>query len=77
MTLKVYGADWCGDCIRTKKFLANANVPFDYVDLVKYPQEKSTAIDISGSTHIPVVVFEDGSFLVEPSNNDLAEKLGK
>jgi mycoredoxin len=36
---------------------------------------RDAAIAISGKQSIPVVVFEDGTYLVEPSNPDLAEKL--
>ena len=28
----VYGADWCGDCHRAKKFLIDQNIPFVWVN---------------------------------------------
>ena len=31
MRIKVYGADWCSDCINVKNFLASRSVEFDYI----------------------------------------------
>jgi hypothetical protein len=33
MTITMYGADWCGDCVRAKKFFADNNIDFQKVDL--------------------------------------------
>ncbi|NND13841.1 MAG: hypothetical protein HKO10_07745, partial [Acidimicrobiia bacterium] len=30
----MYGADWCGDCLRAKSFLNERDIAFAYVDLV-------------------------------------------
>lgn len=74
-TLTVYGADWCGDCRRTKKQLDELNVNYDYIDLVADPDQAKTAESISGRTNIPVVVYPDGSHQVEPANADVEGKL--
>lgn len=73
--IKMYGADWCGDTIRAKQYLEAHNVPFQYIDLVAQPDEKETAKHISGNYRIPVLLFEDGSFLSEPSNAEIEAKL--
>ena len=31
--LTVYGAPWCGDCKRAKKFLGEQRVPYTWVDV--------------------------------------------
>ena len=31
--IKVYGAPWCGDCKRAKKFLGEQRVHYDWVDV--------------------------------------------
>ncbi|PWD51279.1 NrdH-redoxin [Serinibacter arcticus] len=74
-TLTVYGADWCGDCRRTKAQLISLGVDFTYVDLVVEPEAAKEAHRISGRTNIPVVVYPDGSHQVEPSNLEVAAKL--
>ncbi len=74
-TLTVYGADWCRDCIRTKRQLDELGVAYDYIDLVEDPSRADDAKEISGRTNIPVVVFPDGSHQVEPTNDETAAKL--
>ena len=74
-TITMFGADWCRDCIRTKKQLDELGVAYTYVDLVADPDAADIAKDISGRTNIPVVVYPDASHHVEPSNADVESKL--
>lgn len=73
----MYGADWCGDCRRSKAFLERRGVSFTYVDLEERPDEMHEVIRRNdGLRSIPVIVFDDGSHLTEPTNDALAAKLG-
>jgi mycoredoxin len=74
-TITMFGADWCRDCVRTKKQLDELGVSYTYVDLVADPSAADVARDISGRTNIPVVVYPDASHHVEPSNSDVEAKL--
>lgn len=75
--ITVYGAHWCPDCKRAKKFLGEQFVPYQWVDIEQDTQGESFVLEINnGKRIIPTIVFEDGSFLVEPSNAELARKLG-
>jgi len=71
----MYGAEWCGDCRRSKRFLDQNNVTYTYVDIEHDDAGKEKAIQISGKQSIPVITFPDNSYLVEPSDNDLKKKL--
>lgn len=72
----MYGAEWCGDCRRSKAFLEGRGVPFTYVDLEEQPQAMQEVIARNdGMRSIPVIVFADGTHLTEPSNDALAAKL--
>jgi len=31
--ITMYGAEWCGDCRRSKKFLDSNNVSYNYIDV--------------------------------------------
>lgn len=73
--LTVYGADWCRDCRRSKAFLEAEGVSFRWVDVEASAAAAEEALAISGRTSIPVVVFPDGSHLVEPSDETLRAKL--
>ena len=74
-TLTMFGADWCRDCIRTKKQLDSLGIEYTYIDLVAEPAAADVAKEISGRTNIPVVVYPDTSHHVEPSNADVEAKL--
>jgi thioredoxin reductase (NADPH) len=76
-TIVLYGATWCPDCRRSKAFLAEQRVPFFYVDLEEHPEENDTVERYNdGKRIIPTIVFPDGSHVAEPSNEELAEKIG-
>ncbi|MEO5886331.1 MAG: FAD-dependent oxidoreductase, partial [Anaerolineales bacterium] len=73
----IYGAYWCPDCRRAKKFLGEQFVPYKWVDIEQDKEgEKYVLQKNDGKRIIPTIVFEDDSFLVEPSNAELAKKLG-
>ena len=73
----VYGASWCPDCRRAKKFLADQRVPYSWHDIEGDPDGVRVVQDRNaGKNIIPTIVFPDGSHLSEPSNEELAEKLG-
>jgi len=75
--ITVYGAYWCPDCRRSKKFLGENFVPFNWVDIEQDKAGEEFVLQKNnGKRIILTVVFEDGSFLVEPSNAELAKKLG-
>ncbi|MBL8063328.1 MAG: FAD-dependent oxidoreductase [Anaerolineales bacterium] len=75
--ITVYGAYWCPDCRRAKKFLGEQFIPFKWVDIEQDKAAEEFVLQKnSGKRIIPTIVFEDGSFLVEPSNAELAKKLG-
>ena len=74
--ITMYGADWCGDCRRAKSYLEDAGVAYDYVDLVDNPEQMDEVLQRTGGRQlIPVVVFPDGSHLIEPSTAELAAKV--
>jgi thioredoxin reductase (NADPH) len=76
-SIVLYGAAWCPDCRRSKTFLGEQRVPFRYVDLEVHPEENETVQRFNdGKRIIPTIVFPDGSHLAEPTNGELADKLG-
>ena len=75
MTVEIYGADWCGDCVRAKMLLDRHGVDYVWLDTDASEEDKERAREISGLAKIPVIVFPDGSFLSEPSNPQLEERL--
>jgi thioredoxin reductase (NADPH) len=75
--ITVYGATWCPDCKRAKQFLGEQRVHYNWVDIEQQPEHVAFVERINhGKRIIPTIVFDDESILVEPSNAELAAKLG-
>lgn len=75
--IRVYGADWCGDCRRAKKFMEEHDIRFEWIDVQEDPDARKVVESLNdGKRIIPTIIFQDGSILVEPSNSQLARKLG-
>ena len=75
--LTVYGAHWCPDCRRSKQFLGEHQIPYHWVDIEEDKAAEQLVVQKNkGKRIIPLIVFEDDSFLAEPSNAQLAQKLG-
>jgi thioredoxin reductase (NADPH) len=75
--ITVYGAYWCPDCRRSKQFLGEHQIPYNWVDIEEDKEGEQYVIRKNdGKRIIPTIEFEDGSLLVEPSNAELAAKLG-
>ena len=75
--ITVYGAFWCPDCHRSKQFLGEHQIPYNWVDIEENSEGEQFVIEVSkGKRRIPTLAFEDGSILSNPSNAELATKLG-
>jgi len=74
--ITMYGAQWCGDCIRSKRLLSELGVDYAYVNIEEVPGAADKVVEINGGTQsIPVITFSDGTHLTEPSDPDLRKKL--
>jgi thioredoxin reductase (NADPH) len=75
--IQMYGAPWCPDCKRSKQFLAEQRVPYEWHDIDQNEEARAYVQQVNhGKQIIPTIIFPDGSVLVEPSNAELADKLG-
>ena len=74
--ITMYGADWCGDCRRSKRLLEELDVQITHIDVEADLSAADKVIEINGrAKSIPVIVFPDGTHMTEPSDNDLKAKL--
>ncbi|MFX0093739.1 MAG: FAD-dependent oxidoreductase, partial [Candidatus Hodarchaeota archaeon] len=87
--ITIYGANWCSDCRRTKKYLGEQRIHYKWRDIeLETPESKAAYEFVLAANEkiygkpkrkIPVVeLVENGesSLLIEPSNLELAERLG-
>ncbi len=68
----MYGSDWCGDCRRAEQWFDRNDVSYTWVDLEQNPDEIDSVMRYNeGRRNIPVVVFDDGTHLTEPTDTEL------
>jgi thioredoxin reductase (NADPH) len=84
--IRVIGLRWSPKSHETRNFLARNGIPFQWLDaesdkeatkLVNFAVTPSpNTANATGSHHLPLVLFTDGSHLSEPTNSQIAEKIG-
>jgi thioredoxin reductase (NADPH) len=75
--IQIYGASWCPDCRRAKRFLSDQRIAYGWHDVDQEPDGLRVVQERNGGNNvIPTIVFADGSHLSEPTNEELADKLG-
>jgi thioredoxin reductase (NADPH) len=75
--VKLIGYRWSADSHRAKDFLVRNLVPYRWLD-VESDEEVTQLLELAGATatQLPVVLFPDGTHLVQPPNIEIAERLG-
>ncbi len=72
----VYGALWCPDVRRTLAFLDQHKIPYTRIDTDTEPEARAFVKQATGTrVIIPTLAFPDGSTMVDPSLQELANKL--
>ncbi|MEV4481571.1 glutaredoxin family protein [Micromonospora coxensis] len=76
--LVVYGTGWCPDVRRSRALLDSAGIAYDYVDL----DEDRAATEFvrglqQGPRRVPTLLWPDGTFLVEPTDDQLRAHLSR
>jgi thioredoxin reductase (NADPH) len=75
--IRVAGTLWSASSHKIKDFLARGQIPYQFLDIERDADARSLVEQVNESTHLlPVVFFTDGSFLIEPSLTEVADKAG-
>ena len=73
----LYATAWCYMSRTTRAFLDRNQIVYDYVDIDKDKAGEEFVIKTNrGYRSVPTLLFPDGSTLTEPSQSELADKLG-
>ena len=74
--IRLYGAEWCPDCHRSRNYLDSQSVAYEYINVDGDDEAQAYVKQVNDNRLIiPTIVFPDGSVLAEPSNAELARKL--
>lgn len=72
----VYGAAWCRDTLRTRRFLNRNSIPYAVIDVDNDPRAARKVKGWNrGYLSTPTLDIE-GRIVTEPSDQELAELLG-
>src|SRR5205085_2153210 len=75
--IRIVGARWSPQTYTAKEFLSLNQVPYQFVDIdLDEPMRELVRPLSSDLTKLPVILFQDGSNLISPSNLELASKVG-
>jgi len=75
--IRVVGHQWSAHSHQVKTFLARNLVPYQWLD-VEIDEEAGELLELSGSdgSRLPLVIFPQGPALTQPTNLQIAQKIG-
>ena len=75
--ITLYGNTWCGGSRRARLLFEKKGIPYSFIDIDKDEQAARYVESLNhGFRSVPTIVWAVGSMLVEPSEDQLARKLG-
>jgi thioredoxin reductase (NADPH) len=75
--LRVAGSQWSPQSFAVREFLSRNQVPYEWVDVEKDAPTRELIVSTHGSLNrLPVVFFQDGRTLVDPTQAELAAEVG-
>jgi thioredoxin reductase (NADPH) len=75
--VRVVGDRWSPDSHRIRDFLARHRIPYRWLDVESSEEARQIIERLDhGTPKLPVVVFQDGSYLEAPENREVAERIG-
>ena len=77
LEITLYGNSWCGGSRRARLLFEQHHIPYRWVDI---DQDETAAKYVESLNHgnrsVPTIVWPDGSWLTEPSIDEITQKLG-
>jgi len=77
MKIKVFGADWCSDCVTAKRFLDSKGVEFEYIDITENQQAIALVEKINNGRRVIPTLMVDGVSFTNPGINGLMKILAQ
>lgn len=74
--IRVLGTTWSPRTHDTKDFLARNQIPYRFIDIERDADAQATVAAAGAESHLPLVLFPDGTNLTEPERRLLADKVG-
>ena len=75
MNIKMYGADWCSDCVQAKNFLHSKGVAFEYIVITNNDDALIFLEKANNGKRIIPTLDIDGQIYINPGINGLMKIL--
>ena len=66
MDIKVYGADWCPDCVNAKNFLSSKGIDFEYIIITNNDEAITFLEQVNNGKRIIPTLVVDGKIYTNP-----------
>jgi len=76
-TIVMYSASWCPDCKHSKAYFDGHGIKYIEVDIGRDNEAFLFVEKLTRRVRIPTIIFPDSTIMIEPTDDDLAHKLGK
>ncbi|NCP85023.1 MAG: FAD-dependent oxidoreductase, partial [Bacteroidetes bacterium] len=73
--ITLYGADWCPDCRRAKRFLQDHEINFRFIDVDSKPDAANWVTEINKGKRIIPTLLINGKVYSNPNNQTLSDVL--
>jgi thioredoxin reductase (NADPH) len=75
--IRVIGNRWSPRSHSAKDFLARNQIPYQWLDIELSPEAQQLVECVKcDKLHLPLVIFADGTNLMQPTNGEIANKIG-
>lgn len=72
-----YGTTWCYTSRRARTVLDENGIPYTFIDIDADMDGRRYVEEVNhGYRSVPTILFPDGSLMVEPTVQEIKEKLG-
>ena len=71
MNIKIYGADWCSDCVHAKNFLKSKGIAFEYIIITDNNDAIAFLENVNNGKRIIPTLDIDGEIYANPGINGL------
>ena len=76
MNIKIYGADWCSDCLVAKRFLDEKGIKYEYIIITDNDDAINFLEKVNNGKRVIPTLDIDGEIYTNPGINGLMKIIG-
>ena len=76
MNIKIYGADWCSDCLVAKRFLDEKGIKYEYIIITDNDDAITFLEKLNNGKRVIPTLDIDGEIYTNPGINGLMKIIG-